>query len=343
MSEIKVSIIVPVYKVLENYLRKCIESCINQTLRDIEIILVDDGSPDNCGKICEEYAENDKRINVIHKKNGGLSSARNAGFLASSGKWIMFVDGDDWIDNNMCEVMYKEGVRKNVELVICNYLRDYGSRKVVYNSFLEKNKIYKNRECQYLQEQILNFNAYLSSVDAKLFKKDVLFTNNMLHNEKLKQGVEGIEFNIRLFGVLKNVLYIDEALYHYVYNDKSITSMYSEKNCLYIIKGFEEIKKVVNKSNNKKNLMYWLYNRLLYAIITSAISSYFHPLNKEKYKIKKEKYKKFLSNNLVNEALKLGEITNLSKQRKIILWMIKHNIFCLLPMLARLRYWQKHI
>ena len=121
----------------------------------------------------------------------------------------------------------------------------------------------------------------------------------MLHNEKLKQGVEGIEFNIRLFGVLKNVLYIDEALYHYVYNDKSITSMYSEKNCLYIIKGFEEIKKVVNKSNNKKNLMYWLYNRLLYAIITSAISSYFHPLNKEKYKIKKEKYKKFLSNNLV--------------------------------------------
>ena len=138
MSEIKVSIIVPVYKVLENYLRKCIESCINQTLRDIEIILVDDGSPDNCGKICEEYAENDKRINVIHKKNGGLSSARNAGFLASSGKWIMFVDGDDWIDNNMCEVMYKEGVRKNVELVICNYLRDYGSRKVVYNRFFRK-------------------------------------------------------------------------------------------------------------------------------------------------------------------------------------------------------------
>lgn len=342
MREIKVSIIVPVYKVPEKYLRKCIESCINQTLKEIEIILVDDGSPDNCGKICDEYAEKDSRINVIHKKNGGLSSARNTGFIVSKGEWIMFVDGDDWIDFNMCEIMYNEGIHKNVELVVCNYLRDYGNRKVIYNSFLEKDKIYKNEECKYLQEQILNFKAYLSSADAKLFKKSVLSINNILHNEKLKQGVEGIEFNIRLFEILKTVIYIDKALYHYVYNDKSITSMYSEENCLYIIKGFEEIKKVINKSNNKNNLMYWLYNRVQYAIITSAISSYFHPLNKETYVTKKKKYKKFLSNNLISEALHVSKITNLSRQRKLILWMIKHKVFCLLPILSYLRYWQKH-
>ncbi len=341
MSKKKVSIIIPIYKVPEIYLRKCIESCINQTLKEIEIILVDDGSPDNCGEICDEYAKKDNRLKVIHKKNQGLSAARNTGFLVTNAEWIMFVDGDDWIEPDMCKIMYNEGMKKNVELVVCNYLRDYGNRKVIYDSFLEKNRIYKNEECKYLQEQILNFNAYLSSADAKLFKKSVLVTNNILHNEKLKQGVEGIEFNIRLFEVLKSVIYIDKAFYHYVYNDKSITSMYSEENCLYVIKGFEEIKKVISKSTNKK-LIYCLYNRLQYAIITSAISSYFHPLNKESYKIKKRKYRAFLDNDLVREALSLKEIKNLSKQRKLILWMIKHNIFFLLPILAYLRYWQKH-
>jgi len=93
MNNAKISIIVPIYKVPEQYLRKCIESVMSQTLTDIEILLVDDGSPDKCGNICDEYAKKDSRIKVIHKKNGGLSSARNAGFLEATGKWIMFVDG----------------------------------------------------------------------------------------------------------------------------------------------------------------------------------------------------------------------------------------------------------
>lgn len=102
MMEPFVSIIVPVYKVPEQYLRKCIESTMTQTLKKIEILLVDDGSPDQCGEICDEYAEKDKRIRVLHKKNGGLSSARNYGCKAAQGKWIMFVDGDDWIEPDMC-------------------------------------------------------------------------------------------------------------------------------------------------------------------------------------------------------------------------------------------------
>lgn len=342
MKNIKVSIIVPVYKVPEVYLKKCIESCVNQTLKEIEIILVDDGSPDNCGKICDKYAKNDKRINVIHKINGGLSSARNTGFLESKGEWIMFVDGDDWIEKNMCELMYKEGLQKNVDLVIGKFIRDYGNRKVTVNNCLEKYRIYKNEECRYLQEQVLNFNVALSSAVAKLYKRSVLDINNILHNEKLKQGIEGLEFNIRLFDFLRSIVYIDNAVYHYMYNDKSISSTYSKKNYAYIVEGFKEIEKFIDKKSNKKSLTYWLYNRLLYVIITAAISGYFHPLNTESYKVKKKNYKIFLNNNIVAKALKLKEISNLSKERKFILWMIKHNIFFLLPILAYLRYWQKH-
>ena len=101
----KISIIVPVYKV-EPYIRKCVDSILTQTITDFELILVDDGSPDICGEICDEYAGKDYRIKVIHKENGGLSSARNAGLDICTGDLIGFVDGDDFIDNDMFETLY---------------------------------------------------------------------------------------------------------------------------------------------------------------------------------------------------------------------------------------------
>ena len=101
------SVIIPVYKV-EKYLRRCLDSIVNQTYKNLEIILVDDGSPDNSGKICDEYAQNDKRIKVIHQKNKGQGAARNTGIIAANGELITFVDSDDWIENNTYEIMVSE-------------------------------------------------------------------------------------------------------------------------------------------------------------------------------------------------------------------------------------------
>ena len=102
----KISVIVPVYNV-EKFIKRCLDSIINQTMRDLEIILVNDGSTDNSGKICDEYAQLDNRITVIHKENGGLSSARNTGLDVATGEWIAFVDSDDYIEKNMYEVLYE--------------------------------------------------------------------------------------------------------------------------------------------------------------------------------------------------------------------------------------------
>ena len=111
MSE-KISVIVPIYKV-ERYLNRCIKSIVNQTYSNLEIILVDDGSPDRCGFICDKWMATDKRIKVIHKKNGGLSSARNKGIELSTGKYIMFIDSDDYLyDDSSLESLYK-GITKN--------------------------------------------------------------------------------------------------------------------------------------------------------------------------------------------------------------------------------------
>lgn len=120
----KISIIVPVYKV-ENYIRRCVDSILAQTFTDFELILVDDGSPDNCGKICEEYAKKDERIVVIHKENGGLSDARNAGIdwslKTSNSRWITFIDSDDWIHPNYLEFLYRAAKNTNCKISICGY------------------------------------------------------------------------------------------------------------------------------------------------------------------------------------------------------------------------------
>ena len=116
MNEPKISVIVPVYKV-EKYLRKCVDSIINQTYQNLEIILVDDGSPDNCPAICDEYAAKDSRVRVIHKENGGLGDARNAGLDACTGEYIGFVDSDDWIDANMYSDMATMMEEKNLDVV----------------------------------------------------------------------------------------------------------------------------------------------------------------------------------------------------------------------------------
>ena len=117
MKNIKVSIIVPVYKT-EKYLKRCLDSLLNQTLEDIEIILVDDGSPDSAPALCDNAAKTDGRIKVIHKKNEGLGMARNTGIDAACGKYIGFVDSDDFVKTNMYEYLYNTAVRHNADLII---------------------------------------------------------------------------------------------------------------------------------------------------------------------------------------------------------------------------------
>lgn len=275
MMEPFVSIIVPVYKVPEQYLRKCIESTMTQTLKKIEILLVDDGSPDQCGEICDEYAEKDKRIRVLHKKNGGLSSARNYGCKAAQGKWIMFVDGDDWIEPDMCQTMYSAGEEKQVQLVMCGIMKDYGKSATEYKFYLDDGKVYKGQECKWLQQQLLVYNGNIAVAYSKLIDRKLLINNQIFHDEVLRQGAEGLEFNLRLFEKLESAIFINKPFYHYIYNENSISASHNEANHEFVIRCFEKIKEFIDTSDNKEMLKPWFDNRLLYVIVTTAISGYF--------------------------------------------------------------------
>lgn len=172
----KVTIIVPIYNV-EKYLKEAIESTINQTYKNLEIILVDDGSTDNSGKICDEYTKIDNRIKVIHKNNGGLSDARNAGLDNATGKYIMFLDSDDFLEIDAVENMHKEIVDKDAEYVIGNYINatEEGEKweKPVFD--LEKYKPFRLS----INDHMNSFFIMNSSVCNKIFKKEFIDKLNL--------------------------------------------------------------------------------------------------------------------------------------------------------------------
>lgn len=336
-----VSIIVPIYKVPEQYLRKCVDSIIDQTLKEIEILLVDDGSPDHCGTICDEYAAKDSRIRALHKPNGGLSSARNYGCKAAQGKWVMFVDGDDWIEPDMCQEMYEAGENKRVQLVMCGIMKDYGKSATEYKFYLEDGKTYAGAECKWLQQQLLVYNANIAVAYSKLIDRNLLIENQIFHDEMLKQGAEGLEFNLRLFEKLESAAFINKPFYHYIYNESSISASHNEANHKYVIKCFEKIKSFIDTSDNKELLQPWFDNRLLYVIVTTAISGYFNPSNTEPYADKKRKYSEYLEQAIVKNALKTKNTAGIGKQRKIVLFFVRHRMFLMLDMMGKFRKWQK--
>lgn len=332
-----VSVLVPVYKVPEKYLRTCIESLVNQTLKNIEIILIDDGSPDECGAICDEYAKRDERVRVIHKDNGGLAAARNTAFDAAIGECITFVDGDDFLDSNACEIGYRTLKEQNVELVFWNQITEYNNSSKEIKTFGENDIFFSNDECKKLQARVLDFNGKIAQAFSKLIRRDYLLKHNIRHNDKLKQGAEGFIFNIALFENLQSAYYIAKPLYHYVYNENSISHSHNEENYYFIIRCFEYIEKYIKNSSNKVLLEKNLYNRMLYVIVTTGITGYFNPMNKTSYREKVAGYKKFLAEPLIQRSLKNANFEGLSNQRKLIIKCAELNQFWIIAILAKVR------
>lgn len=225
-----VSVIVPVYNV-EKYLERCVKSILNQTLTDIEIILVDDGSPDECGAICDRLKEQDNRIQVIHKSNGGLSSARNAGLKIATGEYVGFVDSDDDVELDMYEKMYTIAKRENVDFVMADYIRILESG-VTYLKTLEissgrydKEKIRKEIYPQLIMGENLDYGPLLS-VWHCIYKKEFLDKYYLCFDEEIKWSEDNI-FSSVIGYYAESFYYMKgQGLYHYYQNPGTITTTY---------------------------------------------------------------------------------------------------------------------
>ncbi len=232
MSEkgFKFSVIMPVFNV-EKYIRKSVDSVLKQTYQNIEVLLVDDGSTDNCPKICDDYAELDSRVRVIHKKNGGLSDARNFGIDAASGDYVVFLDSDDyWSSDTALEKAARklEMEKSDVMLFFFKYLfEDENNRITEYNSEFEKIEINMESKKTQLTDLIKN-NIYISSAWAKIIKRQ-LFKDNDLYFVK---GVysEDIEWSARLMMYASSFSVLNESFYIYIQRGTSIAHSLRRKN-----------------------------------------------------------------------------------------------------------------
>ena len=215
-----ISVIVPIYKV-EKYLDQCVESIVNQTYKNLEIILVDDGSPDNCPQMCDDWAEKEKRIKVVHKKNGGLSDARNAGLEIATGDYIAFVDSDDWIEKKYIEYLYQAIISTGADMSACDVRSvDEGHEVPEINDDIGEIKKLTPKEA--LGELIKG-----RTIRAVAWNK--LYRANLIINEKFEVGKlhEDEFFTYRIIDKCQSLAYINVLLYNYLQRSGSIMSTYS--------------------------------------------------------------------------------------------------------------------
>ncbi len=229
-----ISVIVPVYNV-ENYLSKCIDSILAQTYTNLEIILVDDGSPDNCGKICDEYAKKDSRIKVIHQENGGLSAARNAGLDTATGDYIGFVDSDDYIEPDMYNCLHNSIINSKVKIACCGRFREITSNYSVKAFCCERATEFNIKEA--FSEMLLQQRVDVSVCD-KLFSRDLLYDIRFPVGEINEDVVVVFELIKKSNGIIHS----GDVFYHYVSREDSIChSEYNEKKYV-AIKHLNQIK-----------------------------------------------------------------------------------------------------
>lgn len=267
-----VSIVLPVYKV-EKYLEECVESVRNQTLKDIEIILIDDGSPDNCPQMCDRFAAEDSRIRVIHQENSGVGVARNVGIDAARGDWIMYVDSDDWMEPDAVEVLYQKTTEKPCDVVIGSHYRTYTDCEIyaaeectdaVYWYSAPEHTKYLLATCftaasrnpQLFPKEMRDCPT-LAAPWCKLYNREFLLRNQLRHPEDVFFHVDMI-FNLPVFYAAKTVCFLNRPVYHYRMRKESIVGAVKNKRPAQILTAYERMSGFIRSCNLERELLLFL-------------------------------------------------------------------------------------
>ena len=231
-----VSVVIPVYKV-EPYLARCVDSVLSQTLQDLQIILVDDGSPDNCPQLCDAYGKQDSRIQVIHKENGGLASARNAGMAVATGKWLFFLDSDDWLEPDGLESLVHIGQEQQVDFVRYRAIRSgwpgmeahapcmVEPVRELRHGYYSRQEILKEVYPRLITTPQLSMGAVVGAWGS-LYDLDFLNRNDLRFYEEVKFS-EDLVFSARVVRAADSFFFVDTpGVYHYFYNPNSISKSF---------------------------------------------------------------------------------------------------------------------
>lgn len=275
----KVSIIVPIYNV-EKYIERCIKSLISQTYRDIEILLINDGSPDDSKTICERYEKIDKRIKLYNKENGGLSDTRNYGLKRAKGEYILFVDSDDYIESNTVEVLISEMKKDNLDIVAGNAVleADGEDKKYLDITKHDKNKVTNGLE-YYVSSNEADF--FQASVCIYMYKRELILENNLFFEKGILHEDE--EWTPRVMINAKRVKYINFIFYHYTASRENsiMNSKDKTKNMVDLFNTYKKLEKIFNETEASREQHKEMNDYLCRVYINACV---LEPVNQKVYK-----------------------------------------------------------
>lgn len=323
----KISIIVPIYNV-EKYLERCMQTLLNQTLKDIEIIMVDDGSPDNCSHMCDEYAQNDKRIKVIHKKNAGLGYARNSGLDVATGKYVAFVDSDDYVTINMYYTLLQYAENNNDDAVFCGFKKEFSVNRFLNMSECSSFTEYIGDEIKkiipdFVASPPYTKNEYVHdmSVWHSIYRRDIIERNKIRFVSERDFASEDIPFQIDFLKCCNRISFIPDILYTYCYNQGSLTKSFN-------IEKFDKVKALYHLISEKtsdydkdglrvKRLFIGYIRAMIRLIVSLPIS-------------RKEKFlciHHILDDNLWKQIKRQYKLSYLPIHQRITLWCIYKKLY----------------
>ena len=345
-----VSVIIPVYNV-EKYIGKCLDSIIAQTYKDFEIIIVDDGTKDRSGVICDEYARLDSRIRVFHEINGGVSSARNKGLNYASGDWVLFVDSDDWINEKLLETCCNE-ISKNENTDVCIFgfkeVEDENVENMMpitsYKTIVAEGKTKLGLQYRIFnrdRDACCDKNVIKLSSPWKMYRKKFLDDNNIRFTEELVNGEDGV-FNLYAYQYAKKIVLVETPLYFYRQRRDSVTQKYTknvERDFSLLHKAY---RKFIGSIENAALFEDVLKERLIWSFSFCCILKYCHPDNPHNYRQRKSQFLKVYTQQYHKEVQDVS-LENFGMKKKLVFYFIKKKNFMLVSALCALQRYMENL
>ncbi len=331
-----ISIVVPIYKVKNEYLKNCLESILGQTYNDIEVIIINDGMSEDNNNLVSTYKNKYDNLKIIGEGHHGVSYARNKGIREARGEWIVFVDADDYINKDFCIKMIKEASVSNADLIISGYNRVYknSSEKINCNQ-----KIIYNNDIDYLID-VLNVQKGLGFCHTKLWNLRKIKENNIYFNEDIVVGEDAL-FCMQMAEIMDKIVILPEPLYNYRFNFSSVVRKYDTNYPDKYLKSMEYAKEYIEKKYKNSELVknnFWNY--VMYHFLLIAVNYCFNPSNGKNSKEQKDLLRNLCKQELFNEAIKNSNYKKLSLTRKITLFTIKHKLYFWTSSICKIRQMQ---
>ena len=344
------SIVIPIYKIKEEYLRVCFDSLIAQDMDAFRVIAVDDGSPDNCGKICDEYVARDNRFSVIHQANAGVSVARNSGIDSVDTEWITFIDPDDWVEKDLVSTLYQTLIEHpDIDVFQFDYCQEFDGHTVV-KQLMDKSGEFNEEWIRNFQIAPFNFLVVdgkpyeyeTNTIWNKMYRVSLIKNNELYFDPKARKGQDVI-FNAECLQLTTKFYYIKKALYHDRYLQSSVTNRYNTKAQYYNEVAFENYERIIKKYNLPDRYWEAYYARVVTCLYSCMRLYYFHPENSKDKATVKSEIDATLNKYPYNEALLKVKKENLSATQRIFVYFLKHRQYEILRFLVNGRQILKKI